>query len=407
MNKIKFTYLLVCLFAASGSFFAQDNRSQIPPLMQKSFFEVNLGYIQYPFSADQLEPGYELTGDVEIPHPAVRLILFGYEFNKYLAAQITYMRPVSWIKYPFVNTLTAISEKHSVWMNVGGLTLKPSLPLGEKFNLYGEAGLGLITRHGITDYYNNQVVSDAMYGYYLFGGGVQYKISNHWKLQICSNYSPANSKQKQPATFFAGFGFNYRYDQYSQDKLEHAKALGYIHPKQWVKFGYTSNVAGYGINNFLERACLFWGGHVEIKNGYTLAYHRNIFHGAKVFSLDIGADAGYWTTKGSAKNPGMEENFWSVSIYPVFRLNFLRTKPLDAYFFYSVAGPSYLSKVIIDDFNTGGHFTFHDTMGTGLFFGKKRNFNAELKISHFSNGNTFPHNDSVKIPMSLDFGVVF
>jgi hypothetical protein len=82
----------------------------------------------------------------------------------------------------------------------------------------------------------------------------------------------------------------------------------------------------------------------------------------------------------------------------------VHSKPLDAYFYYSVAGPTYISKVILDGLNTGAHFTFHDTMGAGVFLGKKRNYNAELKIEHYSNGNIYLFNESVTVPLSLNIG---
>ena len=96
LTKSKF-YILF-FFAVSFVLNAQDERSQIPPLLQKSYFEVNLGYINYPFNADQLESGFQLNG-VTVPPVAVRIVLWGYDFNDYLAAQVTYMRPVAWVKY--------------------------------------------------------------------------------------------------------------------------------------------------------------------------------------------------------------------------------------------------------------------------------------------------------------------
>jgi hypothetical protein len=39
-----------------------------------------------------------------------------------------------------------------------------------------------------------------------------------------------------------------------------------------------------------------------------------------------------------------------------------------------------------------------------MFFGKSRNLNAELKIGHYSNGNVFPQNGAIKIPLSLNVG---
>ena len=72
-----------------------------------------------------------------------------------------------------------------------------------------------------------------------------------------------------------------------------------------------------------------------------------------------------------------------------------------------MAGPSYISKIVLDGVDTGKHFTFQDAMGLGIFFGERRNLNAELKIGHYSNGNIFPLNGAVKIPLSLNVGYAF
>ena len=139
MNKpgiSKFT-LLLCLLIISGAASAQDDRSQIPPVLKNSYFEVNVGYINYPFGAGSLESGYTLES-VTIPHTAVRIVLFGHEFNKYLSAQISYMRPVLWVEYYFNNGTPGTTEKRSVWMNVGGITVEPQLTLSSHISLLGE-----------------------------------------------------------------------------------------------------------------------------------------------------------------------------------------------------------------------------------------------------------------------------
>jgi hypothetical protein len=128
-----------------------------------------------------------------------------------------------------------------------------------------------------------------------------------------------------------------------------------------------------------------------------------------VFSLDWGVSTSYWQSKGrgTGLNNPSKEDFFTLSVFPVARFTVLHTKPFDAYFYYSVAGPTYISKVMIDGQNTGKHFTFQDNMGTGIYFGEKRNLNAELMIGHYSNGNLFPHNDAVKVPLTLKVGYNF
>jgi len=46
-------------------------------------------------------------------------------------------------------------------------------------------------------------------------------------------------------------------------------------------------------------------------------------------------------------------------------------------------------------------------MGLGVFFGKKRAYNLELRIMHYSNGNIFPQNSGVAIPIQFTFGKTF
>ena len=75
--------------------------------------------------------------------------------------------------------------------------------------------------------------------------------------------------------------------------------------------------------------------------------------------------------------------------------------------YYSIAGPSFISKTVIDDEDIGKKFTFQDNMGLGFFLGENRNYNLEFKIGHYSNGNIFEQNPGVKIPFSLNVGYAF
>jgi hypothetical protein len=198
-------------------------------------------------------------------------------------------------------------------------------------------------------------------------------------------------------------GFRYNIQPLSEEKVvENAKA-GYIFPKHTVQVGYSTNGPGYGVNNAVSKGpvAIFWGGKVEIEKGAWLRYNRNVFHTKKVFSLDVGTSLGWWR---SNKN---HEEFYTVSVYPLLRFTVLRTKPLDLYLNYSAAGPSYISRLTIDELKTGTHFTFQDFMGMGVYAGKNRNLNLELNINHYSNGNIFPDNAGVKIPLTFNLGYSF
>jgi len=397
--KISFA-LLLQIFSANTM--AQNERAQIPQVLNNSYFEVNLGFIQYPFSEIQVEEGYTFHA-VQIPHAALRLIPAGYQFNKYLSAQISYMRPVLWVHYQYKNGLDESVFTRAVWMNVAGLTIKPSLPINTRFSIYGEGGLSIITRKGFNDEDNTPVVTNANYTTTLFGGGVKYHLNKNWGLMLNMVYSPENKKVKQPATSFYSAGFSYTLLPFSDEHLAEAARNGYIHPKQTIQIGITSNVFGYGVNNFVSegKVPIFWAGEAEVQSGFSINYQRNIFYGAKAFSLDWGASLGIWRSNVN------KEKFYTLSIYPVLKWTFLHTDPVDVYFFYTVAGPAYISRTMVDEKDLGKHFTFQDNMGTGFFFGENRNFNVEIKIGHYSNGDLFPGNEGVKIPLTLNLGYSF
>ena len=387
--------------------FAQDERAQIPTILRNAYFEINVGSINYNFGQASLQSGYTLNS-VKVPHAAVRLVLFGYEFNKYLAMQINYMRPVKWVRYHYAGANTG---EGNVWMNVGSLTLKPQLPIGTKFSIYGEGGLAIITRHGLHDAMGKIVVDDALYPTFLFGAGIRYHVNDNWRLQLTSVWSPEKKSVDQPATSYVAAGFSYKLKPFSKEKLEKAVKRGLIWPKQFLQIGYSSNVFRYGVNNFLadERHPFFWGGEAEVRQGLIVTYQHNIFHAPRVFSLDVGASTSIWQSKGlgSERNNPNKSSFFTLSIFPVTRFSYLHTKILDAYFFYSVAGPTYISRKLIDGRNMGGYFTFQDNMGTGIFTGEHRNINAEIRIGHYSNGNVYPSNDSVKVPLTFLLGWAF
>ena len=80
---------------------------------------------------------------------------------------------------------------------------------------------------------------------------------------------------------------------------------------------------------------------------------------------------------------------------------------MDFYFNYSLAGPTFISRTTIDDQDTGRRFTFQDFMGAGVFAGRSKHLNAEIRIAHYSNGNLFPQNAGVTIPLGFNLGYAF
>ncbi|HQW44763.1 MAG TPA: acyloxyacyl hydrolase [Chitinophagaceae bacterium] len=373
-----------------------EKRIQYPWGLKNSYFGLHMGYINYPFSAAQLEPGF-VVESITVPHMAPRLILFGHQFNKYVSAQISYMRPVDWVTYKNIN---GDQSSHSVWMNVGGLTIATHFPLTKKLTVFGEAGLGVITRKGFEIDYK-PVIKNATYATGLFGGALQYHLNKRWELQLSTAWSPANKKEKQPQITFYSAGFNYHLKELSKEKTTNNIRSGYYFAKHFIQASYTTNAPGYGVNDLFSKTLpLFWGGAAHLKEGFSVNYQRNVFHARKVFSLDWGAGMGFWRSRNN------NDKFLTLSLYPVLRFTAFRSPKTDLFFEYTVAGPTYISKTLIDNETTGKKFTFYDAMGIGMFTGKKKNLNAGLRIAHFSNGNIFSENNGVKVPLTFSLGYV-
>ncbi len=401
MKKIVILILILAIILPFSSVFSQVKRTQYPSFLTKSFFEINIGGINYPFSQEHLQEGYTVES-VTIPHTTVRIIPIGYNFNDYLSLQISYMRPVLWVRYKNVN---GDGHNHPVFMNVAGLTLKGHIPISKKWKFFAETGLGFITRSGFyADGSTTEMpITNTTYTSFLLAGGLKYQLNSKWGFLFTAAYSPANETEKQPYTSFFGGGFSFSMTPLPQDKVEERANSPYIFPQNIIKVGYSTNALGYGVNDFVSggKIPIFWGGLAQIKEGYTLYYERNVFHGRKIFMLDWGASFGYWVSNVQA------HKFITLSAFPVFRFNLIRSKPFDWYLNYSLAGPTFISKVDIDNEETGPKFTFQDFMGTGFYFGKNREINAEIRIAHYSNGNLSPHNVGVMIPLTFNLGYAF
>jgi hypothetical protein len=377
---------------------AQDQAAQFPPFLSNSYVGVQLGYIDYPFSNSQVQPGFHAQS-IQVPHLAARVFLFGHEFNKYFSAQISDMRPVYWVKYRNVNGDQA---SHSVWMNVAGLTAKSRLPLTRTLSVYGEGGLGIVTRKGFA-IGQSPVVGDAGYATLLFGGGLDYRLNGNWTLLTGVTAALGRSASRQPRTLFFSGGFTYTMRRLPAERVETDSTGGPVWPKNLLQMGYITDALGYGTNNFVSKGAVpvFWPGSVYVANGLSVDYRRNVFHTRRFFALDWGAGLS------SLKSRNLGERFYTASVYPVFRFIVVRTNPLEFHLGYSLAGPAFITRTTIDAAETGRRFTFQDFMSAGIFLGRNRKVAAEVRIAHYSNGNLFPQNPGVTVPLGFYLGSTF
>jgi len=103
MNRSFRACILILTFLFQYIFvFSQDNRTQYPRFLKNAYFNFNFGYIDFPFSSEQLEPGYNAES-VTNHHFGMRLIFFGHQFTKNLSAQVSYMKPLQYAIYNNIN----------------------------------------------------------------------------------------------------------------------------------------------------------------------------------------------------------------------------------------------------------------------------------------------------------------
>lgn len=374
-----------------------DNRTQYPALLINSYFSVDIGFIDYPFSDLQLDPPFH-AASIRTPHAAARIALFGHEFNRYLSAQLTYMRPARYVTY---TNIDGDRRPHHVWTHFGGLTAKLALPVAARTSIYGEAGLGITTRDGFNDTPGVPVVRSAQYASWLAGAGIDRRVSRSVDLTAGVTFSPGRGRDAEPHALLISGGFRVTMRRLSEDKVEANRRSGYAFPANLVQIEYATGF-GYAINTFLsDRLPVFWGGLVKVDRGVAAHYDRNVFHTRKRFELDVGTSASWWRTRTD------REPFTTLSVYPLFRFMLVRTARADVYACYSLAGPTFISRQTLDGLDTGRHFTFQDFIGAGSYVGRHRNIVVGVKINHYSNGNIFTTNAGVKVPVTFTAGYAF
>jgi hypothetical protein len=374
-----------------------DARAQYPKFMENSFFTFSVGFIGYRFNQRQLEPGFQAES-VDKPKLAVRVDLFGHRFNKYLSAQAVYMRPAWFVQYHNINGTTGTQQVSNAY---AGMTLAVDVPVTNKISLYGEGGGGITSRSGAL--IDGQVALPAAhYTSGMLGAGLDIVASRTMDLMLSATYVPGREAFLQPSTRMFTAGVRYHMRTVPDAAVQENSNGDYVFPENIVRAGFTTNVFSYAMNDLFSRKIpIFWGGHVEARQGFTIDYQRNVFHSKKVFAFDLGVSGSVWGTDGKG------DTFATLSGYPMFRFFFLRSHSADMYFNYSVAGPTFISKSVLDNQNTGARFTFQDFMGVGTLLGRDHRFNVEMGIKHYSNGNLFTTNASVKVPLTFSIGYTF
>lgn len=405
--KKNLLFLLILLITFTS--FSQDeneSKTKLTNFLAKSYYSINLGGVFYPFSNDNLIDGYQ-TETFSRNWFSGRLLL-GHKLTDDLSLQFGTMRPASWFKYDNVNN---IGYDRSVWVNAWSLSLKKDFKLYNNTSFYAEAGIANLTRFGFL-IEDKEIYEDAHYGSLLYGFGVQHRLTDTWRLSLNGTFLPKSAKHNQPSISQVSLGFEYHLQQLDDKKAQEFASNDHFFPTNILQFSYGTSAIGFGVNRFFGMSLkvgnfesfgipVFWVGQVKAKHAFSVTYQRLIFRTENIFSLDWGASVTAFQSELT------NENVFAFSIFPVLRFYLLRKKDFDFYTNYSIIGPTFLTKSDIDGLETGPKITYQDTMGFGVFFGKERKYNFELRIMHYSNGNIFTGNDGVAVPLQFTLGKTF
>lgn len=404
MKKI----LLLLLLVSIATYSQEENKSKtkFTNFLANSYYSINFGGIFYPFSNDNLIENYQ-TNTFSKNWFSGRLLL-GYKITDDLSFQFGTMRPASWFEYDNVNN---IGYQRSVWINAWSLSLKKDFRIFDKIDVFSEVGIANLTRVGFS--IDDKVIyDDAHYGSLIYGLGAHYNLSEKWRLNANGTFLPKSKKNNQPSISQFSLGFEYHLQQVDDDTALSYEKNQHFFPKNILQVSYGTSAIGFGMNQFFAMSMrvgnfesfgipIFWVGEVKAQHSLSVTYQRLIYRSEKIFSLDWGASVTYFQSELG------KENVFAFSIFPVLRFYLSRRKGYDLYANYSIIGPAYLTKSDIDGIDSGPKITFHDTMGFGLFFGKNRKYNFELRIMHYSNGNNFTSNAGVAVPIQFTLGKTF
>ncbi|MCH9621993.1 MAG: hypothetical protein S4CHLAM20_14260 [Chlamydiia bacterium] len=142
-----------------------------------------------------------------------------------------------------------------------------------------------------------------------------------------------------------------------------------------------------------------WKARLKVDRAVILGYEHKVYEASYV-TVYAGVSGGNLQTFRA-----LQDSLWVGSLYLMARVYLLKKPSFQAFILYSPAGPSLLSK---NTFATTGYtnrFVFQDQFGLGLSFSKNASIEFYIKQYHFSNGELFPVNGGIDIPVQLGFAL--
>ena len=141
-----------------------------------------------------------------------------------------------------------------------------------------------------------------------------------------------------------------------------------------------------------------WNARLKVDRSFTAGYERMIYAYKNHLELYTGLSGNYletWRVR--------TDHIFAVSTYLMAKLYLVRMPNFNLSILYSPAGPSFITKRHFATTRFSNHFVFQNQLGIAMSFAKDAETEFFIKQYHYSNGDFFPVNGGIDVPLLLGF----
>jgi hypothetical protein len=144
-----------------------------------------------------------------------------------------------------------------------------------------------------------------------------------------------------------------------------------------------------------------WTARLKVDRSLSVGLERELIHNS-YGAIFMGANLSYFETLYS-----IPDEMTAVSVYLLSRLYIIKRKGVELFVLYSPAGPTMLSQKVFSTTQWSLPFVFQNQIGFGLYLKNYADLECTIKQCHYSNGDLFPKNGGVDIPLSVGLSFRF
>lgn len=145
---------------------------------------------------------------------------------------------------------------------------------------------------------------------------------------------------------------------------------------------------------------LMWTARLKVDRAIIAAYEKRIYKPWNYLEFYSGLSVGYLE-----KNQAHQDSISVISNYIMMRVYLMKTSFCGLFLLYSPAGPSFLSKKNFVKTGFSNRFVFQDQFGLGAEVKGRAHYEIFAKLYHFSNGDIFPINGGIDIPLMVGLAI--